>query len=363
MQYHHHIYKCSLWLQAVSLLLLSACSSSDPDVPGEEPAQSNVPVAFKAVSKWDMDTSTRLTEDEKGHLSFDDKESIGIFAYYNQNGVVSTTPNFMNNQQATYSSSSWNYSPVKYWPTNDNDNLSFYAYYPYRGSDDKDTIQAISSLEGDSKNPLKIAYCCPKANIDLMASQKIENKKYSTDTDGDKVSFKFQHLLARVKFTFTYIGEGAYHPVIHVLKYTIPRYKATVTCYTGTEGPTTADAFPFSWSKVTEDEDTAEVVRFVSDVAGTVLVDKGQVIPEFTAYLLPCKFPYSATADNHVGSFVISLNNRLYTYTPQEAIEVKAGYSYTVNFQVTNDYGSTGNYFITSYSIWKDGGTINGILQ
>lgn len=122
MQYHHHIYKCSLWLQVVSLLLL-----------------------LWAVSKWDMDTSTRLTEDKDGHLSFDDKESIGIFAYYNQNGVASTTPNFMNNQQATYdaSSSSWNYSPVKYWPTNANDNLSFYAYYPYRASDDKDTIQAI----------------------------------------------------------------------------------------------------------------------------------------------------------------------------------------------------------------------------
>ena len=48
------------------------------------------------------------------------------------------TPNFMCNQQVTYeppkpgeSTGTWNYTPLKYWPAQRNDKISFFAYAPY----------------------------------------------------------------------------------------------------------------------------------------------------------------------------------------------------------------------------------------
>lgn len=355
MQQQYHLRQSWLWLILLPLLGLSSCSGADTDDAGNLPAASTMPISFTALSKWDEAQAksssaphTRLSEDATTKtLSFDKNDAIGVFAYLND----SDTPNFMNNQKVTYDGANWNYSPVKYWPNNEKDELSFYAYYPYRETADGDTIKAESS----SNDKLTINYCCPNANIDLMAIKKLADLKYSAHQG--QVPFAFKHLLARVKFSFSYIGNDEYHPVIHVLKYTIPHYKGVVTC-------SSSDKNDFSWDlPMTVNEDTAYIVRYVTDVAGTVLHDKNQVIPEFTSYNLPGNFPYSPTAKDNVGNFVISLNNKLYTYTPSSQIKVEAGKSYTVNFKVKNDNGSTGNYFITSYSIWKDGGTINGTLE
>lgn len=359
MQQQYHLRQSWLWLMFLPLLIImSSCSGTDTDDAGNPPAASTMPISFTALSKWDEAKAqssdaphTRLSEDATTKaLSFDKDDAIGVFAYLND----SQTPNFMNNQLAVCTStdgSSWSYTPVKYWPNNDADALSFYAYYPYRDGSDGDTIQAVPA----SNAVLKIKYSCPNANIDLMATQKVAGQKYSSHQG--RVPFTFEHLLARVKFSFTYVGEDEYHPVIHVLKYTIPHYKGTVTC-------PSSEGSNFSWDiSSAQNEDTAYIVRYVTDVAGTVLHEKNQVIPEFTSYILPGSFPYSPTAEGNIGSFVISLNNKLYTYTPSSRITVEAGKSYTVNFKVTTDYGGSGNFFITSYSIWKDGGTIEGTLE
>lgn len=369
MQQQYHLHQSWLWLLLLPLLSLSSCSGADTDDAGNLPAASAMPISFTALSKWDeaqakSSTSphTRLSEDATTKtLSFDKNDAIGVFAYLNS----SDTPNFMNNQKVTYDGANWNYSPVKYWPNNEADKLSFYAYYPHRESSDGDTIKAISS----SNDKLTINYCCPNANIDLMASEPVSGLTYTSGQG--KVPLKFQHLLARVKFTFTYEGKDDYRPVIHVLKYMIPRYKATVTCYTGNVESATNEVdnskFPFVWSELPADNEPVEIERYVSDVAGEVLVEKGQLIKEFTAYLLPCNFPCSSDGATQKGSFTFSLNNVLYTYTPQNIIPVYAGKSYTVNFIIASkSSGSTSEenkYFITSYSIWADGGTINGTLE
>ena len=370
---------------AVSLCLavLSSCSNTDaPDTPD---ASSGIPIAFSALTHWDepsasqdkasasqdkatgsqakeatdqaRQATTRLAATADA-TSFSAGDAFGLFAYHN----ASATPDFMNNQRVTFDGTSWTYSPTKYWPRTDGDRLSFYAYYPWRESVDGDTVKASSSTD----NRLTIDYCCPNANIDLMASDKEENQTLTTNKG--QVPLSFQHLLARVRFTFTYEGADEYHPVVHVLKFTVPRYKATVTCYTdeqsGASGTAyTSGLFPYTWSAATSSDEPTEIVRYVNDVAGVVIAKKDQRIDEFTVYLLPCEFPYSGNAAAPIGNFVISLNNVLHTCTPDKQISVEPGKSYTVNFKVTADYGGTGNFFITSYSIWADGGTINGTLE
>ena len=377
MQYKHRFCFSPL-LSALLVALLSACSSADGLGERGDDAAEDYAVTFAASDGWKEVEGTRsgdassfasgdassLASDNTSSLASDNASSFasgdafGLFAYHN----ASATPDFMNNQRVTFDGTSWLYSPTKYWPRTDGDRLSFYAYYPWRESADGDTIKASSSTD----NRLMIDYCCPNANIDLMASDKEENQTLTTNKG--QVSLSFQHLLARVRFTFTYEGEDEYHPVVHVLKFTVPRYKATVTCYTdeqsGASGTAyTSGLFPYTWSAATSSDEPTEIVRYVNDVAGVVIAKKDQRIDEFTVYLLPCEFPYSGNAAAPIGNFVISLNNVLHTCTPDKQISVEPGKSYTVNFKVTTDYGGTGNFFITSYSIWADGGTINGTLE
>ena len=59
---------------------------------------------------------------------------FGVFAAYTgaltyENTTVS--PDFMYNQQVTYTSGAWNYNPVKFWPNETSDYVSFFAYAPY----------------------------------------------------------------------------------------------------------------------------------------------------------------------------------------------------------------------------------------
>ena len=75
------------------------------------------------------------------------KAGFGVFGYFTNNGdydANTSTPNFMYNEQVTYTTATgtlaqWTYEPVKYWPnefgdaaqSDDLDKVSFFAYAPY----------------------------------------------------------------------------------------------------------------------------------------------------------------------------------------------------------------------------------------
>lgn len=142
-------------------MLLTACSGSDEAVT-ETPVtpnnnSKNVAVAFNTYLQSDM-AETRATypsEPFAGELTADRLKTVGfgVFSQHTSNTVWGSydqgTPfNFMWNQQVTWDgTSAWTYSPVKYWPNDNNpaDNqspaatgsqdhsyLSFFAYAPYQ---------------------------------------------------------------------------------------------------------------------------------------------------------------------------------------------------------------------------------------
>ena len=70
------------------------------------------------------------------------KQGFGVFAYYTDevhyNGTAGTGSklNFMNNTHVTSNDgTTWTYSPLKYWPNETNDRLTFFAYAPYDDAD------------------------------------------------------------------------------------------------------------------------------------------------------------------------------------------------------------------------------------
>ena len=198
MQQQYHLHQSWLWLLLLPLLSLSSCSGADTDDAGNLPAASTMPISFTALSKWDeaqakSSTSphTRLSEDATTKtLSFDKNDAIGVFAYLNS----SETPNFMNNQKVTYDGVNWNYSPVKYWPNNEADKLSFYAYYPQEENPDNNIV-----IGNESSGNLILTYNSKKADVDLMVAS---NEVLSYSSGNGRVALPFKHLLAKIRFRF-----------------------------------------------------------------------------------------------------------------------------------------------------------------
>lgn len=344
MQQQYHLRQSWLWLMLLPLLIImSSCSGTDTDDAGNPPAASTMPISFTALSKWDEAKAqssdaphTRLSEDATTKaLSFDKDDAIGVFAYLND----SQTPNFMNNQKVIYNGSSWGYSPVKYWPNNDTDQLSFYAYYP------QDSNQNYIVINQGSRTP-SFTYSNKNLDFDLMASDRIDRTSQSKET----VTFALKHLMAKIVFTFTYTSdeeEKEYEPVVHMVEFGKVPYNGVFSYESGTNKSP-------DWSSIDMDN-TITVKRFTKDSNGIVITNGKKTIPDLDTYL----FPQSKIS----GEFKVSINNKLYTYTLPEdkSVTVEKGKVYNLCFNIKRI--ETGNYFIASYSLWEQGEDIIGDLK
>ncbi len=149
--------------------------------------------------------------------------SIGVYAYYHDNATWSTDaarhPSFMCNQQATNIGldEPFSYAPLKYWPNEEADKVSFIAYYPYSGG----TTAEINRL-GVTPCLLPTGSGMPvfrfhvnddvRSQVDLMLSDLVADMPRSRDTDADpaapfndltltdRVRFVFRHATAKIEF-------------------------------------------------------------------------------------------------------------------------------------------------------------------
>ena len=117
------------------------------------------------------------------------KVSSHALPVYQNEGIKA---NFMNNTKVTYDENlqAWTYSPIKYWPNNVNDKVSFFAYAPYN----KDYKMGETAFEYEVPNDVK-------EHIDLTwtNSNNIDKTKQGIN---EKVVFKFQHALAKIGLTY-----------------------------------------------------------------------------------------------------------------------------------------------------------------
>ena len=140
-----------LILAASAVLFLAACAKVET-IKNDVPEAIDFGVyagnaATKAVSATDYNTLTTA-------LLQGSSNGFGVFAYYTDAAdyASNTKPNFMYNQQVTYSSSKWSYSPIKYWPnehgasavSTDTDKLTFLAYAPYVANFDLANDKGVS---------------------------------------------------------------------------------------------------------------------------------------------------------------------------------------------------------------------------
>ena len=199
------------------MFLLFACSNEEQ---AEIVSIGEVKFGIALPDTWEDNQASRGDIVDKQQLATD---GFGVFAFYKQNN-----PDFMNNTKviSTDQGKTWSYSPIKYWPHNQEDKIDFFAYAPY---DPSFTVTNRSLL--DYEVPVEV-----KQQKDLMWSN---TNTINCSKETGTVSFNFRHALSRIGFTAigktngtSPLQEGVY---IYIQKLVLT--KADDNTGTATSGP------------------------------------------------------------------------------------------------------------------------------
>ena len=233
-----------------TLLLVTGCSKSEVVTSYEDVAKQDyikqqsaqqevnnqpVPVIFDVVSE--EQATTRGAVNSKADLAI---EGFSVFAYYTgtstfDDAVAAGTaiPNLMYNQHVTGSSAdgvnyTWSYTPVKYWPNNEVDNVTFFAYGTHvdvtqNASDNtQDASGLASGITAISGNGYSgVPYLIYKLDAETVDIGDLNDLLYATGSKNntkpsinDKISFSFNHALSAFGFgvcgVFNEVNRGTY---------------------------------------------------------------------------------------------------------------------------------------------------------
>ena len=233
-----------LFLTAAAALLFVGCTTSDEVATTPSLAQSDAPTAIQFgtyMGRQDVTRAGTAGVITTNSLKTGDHATsgFGVYGYLHSSALtdgnaVTTTPNFMWNEQVTYnnSTSKWGYDPVKYWPNGEDGNnspsspsntatqnstqyLSFYAYAPWVSTGAATT--GITAIPANNATDLKISYQLPATItdpttvVDLLWGKRGNSTGYNladgTETTEQKayqynVNLTKQNTTETVKFLF-----------------------------------------------------------------------------------------------------------------------------------------------------------------
>lgn len=185
----------NLFLGFIAFAALTVTSCSNDEIMEAVPQKQ----AIEFGTYLGRDAETRVAELSTTGMQ---ATGFGVFASYTNEANWSTTNviNFMYNQQVKYSLG-WTYSPKKYWPTNQGDQISFWAYGPYATTDNG---IAMKSTAGEAGTPV-LTYTISADKLDKQADLTTDVamnvvKDASTNPDGSHrtIEFTLKHELTRV---------------------------------------------------------------------------------------------------------------------------------------------------------------------
>ena len=192
----------------------------------QQPAQqevNNSPVPIVFDTNVEGQATTRGVVNSEADLAL---EGFSVFAYYTGTNTFSDAkeagtaiPNLMYNQHVTGSSAdgvnyTWSYTPVKYWPNNEGDKVTFFAYGTHanvtqNASDNTQDATALTSgitaISGNGYSGVPyLIYSLSSETVDigdmndlLYATGSYDKTKPSIN---DKISFSFNHALSAFGF-------------------------------------------------------------------------------------------------------------------------------------------------------------------
>lgn len=161
-------------------------------------------------------SASQTKADGESATALPESTSFGVYAFYQEGDVDGGVaahwtdggwnPAFMFNQQVYYEATGqageytinggkYSYTPWRYWPANEENTISFWAYYPYG---EATMINADGSAYTKDSEGLPTVQFTTDGETDLMTADL--EKDYVYSTNNGVVPFTFHHRLANVKF-------------------------------------------------------------------------------------------------------------------------------------------------------------------
>lgn len=266
------------------ILLLAALCATACTTDNEEAALRAVPLTFSTS----VDTQTRAATD----LTTDNLTSVGVFACFTQGdfNAGTATPNFMYNQELKKEAAAWTYSPLKYWPNNENDKISFFAYAPRNAA-------GVTLCSNTNTGFPYLDYTVPTAEADqtdLLAATPLMNQSYSSNpTAPGSIKFTMKHALTKVSIYAKSSDLSAGKKVVNSLSVTAPK-----------SGKLTYKADGFSWSASTDKSTyiatNTDVTIATATADETVLLGTFYLIPERTSSSLNITYTVTGSISDNV---------------------------------------------------------------
>ncbi|MBR4087881.1 MAG: fimbrillin family protein, partial [Bacteroidales bacterium] len=295
---------------------------------------------------------------------------FGVFAYYSDNADYDPNypntfiSNYMDNQQVKYITSDWEYSPIKYWPNETSDKISFIAYYPWVEN---------KALEPGTTNIQHTVANNVKSQVDLLWNKTTLNNQTKQNTT-EKITFDFGHALSRIGFNVvacvdetTADGDGKYTPLDNNTKITVNsvtlsnaflvtgnlnlnKEVATWTNTSGTQGftlNTTNTNWKNSNNIIQHAEDAQRQLpqQLNGDDSYIMIIPNGS-----TTFNLTINYDVETT-DPKLSTGKSTINNNI---TKSVTIDFAAGNAYTLNLVL----GMTSVKIDASYDDWDESSTI-----
>ena len=216
--------KLFLGLAALAALTVTSCQKDlvINQLPDEQPIEFGTYVG--------RDAQTKASETDLTAMQNANYPGFGVYAYYTDGSYVASTTtetvdddetttyaspaNFMSNQKVQYESSSWGYTPLKYWPAlggTDTKQLKFIAYAPYYdGTTATENIKSVSSYTTTGTGESAVA--TPHAGDPMLSftvADKVEkqidllyasSEAITTKPNDNTVELNFKHALSRIGF-------------------------------------------------------------------------------------------------------------------------------------------------------------------
>lgn len=177
---------------AISLLAFSACISEE-ETTGLSPEN---PQAI-TVSTY-IGQNTRALD----KTAFETGDVIGLYACQTTGDYANIfADNFMKNLAVTNGEAGWTYSPLMAWPEDENERVSFIAFYPQIDGSTATSYPFTVNMDKDLQtDPL---WCTVKnATMSDRNGSAINGSEYdaSFTASTGSVPLKFKHMLSKVKF-------------------------------------------------------------------------------------------------------------------------------------------------------------------
>ena len=177
----------------VAQLVLSGCAGEGVE---ETSSSSSSEINFDAYVGRNASTRSSITDIKflQGSVW---NAGFGVFARYNH--IDGTISSLMDKEHVTWREDHWGYDHIRFWPSSGT--VDFYAFAPYSPYVEMGSLPTDLAQKDDISPYTYIRFPSNDSPIDLVWAKQL-GQTAPTSPDS-KVTFKFEHALARLSFDIT----------------------------------------------------------------------------------------------------------------------------------------------------------------